>query len=75
VAVHAFVDDKYVCQHLPWNHRAWHCADSGNNTHISFEMCEPKHWTTDKEYFKKMLYKFSRVGSLFVSKKKQLLKL
>lgn len=52
-AVHAFVDDQFVCQHLPWNHRAWHCGDSGNNTHISFEMCEPKDWTTNKEYAKK----------------------
>lgn len=51
VAVHAFVDDKTVCQHLPWNHRAWHCAKSGNNTHIAFEMCEPTDWKTNKEYF------------------------
>lgn len=51
VAVHAFVDDTVVCQHLPWNHRAWHCARSGNNTHISFEMCEPTNWKTDKNYF------------------------
>ncbi|MBR4868653.1 MAG: N-acetylmuramoyl-L-alanine amidase [Clostridia bacterium] len=51
VAVHAFVDDTVVCQHLPWNHRAWHCADSGNNTHIAFEMCEPSDWKTNKEYF------------------------
>lgn len=53
VAVHAFVDDTVVCQHLPWNRRAWHCGASGNNTHISFEMCEPKDWTTNKTYFKK----------------------
>ncbi len=52
VAVHAFLDDKVVCQHLPWNHRAWHCAKSGNNTHISFEMCEPTDWKTNKKYFK-----------------------
>ena len=53
VAVHAFVDDDVVCQHLPWNHRAWHCAYSGNNTHIAFEMCEPTDWKTNKAYFKK----------------------
>lgn len=53
VAVHAFLDDTIVCQHLPWNHRAWHCGASGNNTHISFEMCEPKDWTTNKAYFEK----------------------
>lgn len=52
VAVHAFVDNKEVCQHLPWNHRAWHCGASGNNTHIAFEMCEPKSWKTDTAYFK-----------------------
>lgn len=51
VAVHAFVDDTVVCQHLPWNHRAWHCADSGNNTHIAFEMCEPTDWKTNQTYF------------------------
>lgn len=52
-AVHAFVDDTVVCQHLPWNHRAWHAGASANNTHISFEMCEPTDWKTNKEYFKK----------------------
>lgn len=52
VAVHAFVDNKEVCQHLPWNHRAWHCGASGNNTHIAFEMCEPADWKTNKTYFK-----------------------
>lgn len=51
VAVHAFVDNQEVCQHLPWNHRAWHCGAHGNNTHISFEMCEPIDWKTNKEYF------------------------
>lgn len=50
VAVHAFVDDTCVCQHLPWNHRAWHCGASGNNTHIAFEMCEPSDWTTNRAY-------------------------
>lgn len=41
VAVHAFLDDKEVYQHLPWEMRAWHCGGSGNDTHISFEICEP----------------------------------
>ena len=53
VAVHAFVDETEVCQHLPWNHRAWHAAGRANNTHIAFEICEPTHWKTNKEYFKK----------------------
>ncbi len=51
VAVHAFVDHTVVCQHLPWLHRAWHCAAQGNNTHIAFEMCEPADWKTNRTYF------------------------
>ena len=41
--VHAFIDGNTgtVYQTLPWNHRAWHCGASGNNTHIGIEMCEP----------------------------------
>lgn len=50
--VHAFVDNTVVCQHLPWNHRAWHAGASANNTHIGFEICEPKNWKTDAIYFK-----------------------
>lgn len=47
VCVHAFLDDKVVCQYLPWSQRGWHCGrakpggPSGNDTHISFEICEP----------------------------------
>lgn len=43
VCVHAFVDGNNgkVHQTLPWNRRAWHCGSSGNDTHISVEMCEP----------------------------------
>ena len=45
--VHAFIDgnEGTVYQTLPWDHRGWHCAsgkkESGNNTHIGVEMCEP----------------------------------
>lgn len=39
--VHAFVDHEGIWQYLPWDHRAWHCGASGNDTHISFEICEP----------------------------------
>lgn len=44
-AVHAFIDANtgVVYQTLPWNHRAWHCGDSANNTHIGVEMCESSH--------------------------------
>ena len=40
--VHAFVDANtgIVKQAQPWNYRGWHCAGSGNNTHIGVEMCE-----------------------------------
>jgi N-acetylmuramoyl-L-alanine amidase CwlA len=51
-AVHAFLDDKVICQHLPWTHRAWHCGSHGNNTHIAFELCEPKNRKTNQTYFK-----------------------
>lgn len=43
--VHAFVHRDGVVQTLPWNHRGWHAGSgkqgSANNTHISFEICEP----------------------------------
>lgn len=49
VCVHAFIGklaDGTIAtyQTLPWDHRGWHCGSgskgSGNNTHISFEICE-----------------------------------
>lgn len=49
VCVHAFIGrfaDGTVgtVQTLPWNRRGWHCGQgkggSGNDTHISFEICE-----------------------------------
>ncbi len=58
--VHAFVGkfaDGSVgaVQTLPWTMRGWHCASgskgSGNNTHISFEICEDN--LTDRSYFQK----------------------
>lgn len=41
--VHAFIDGNSgtVYQTLPWDHRAWHCGGSGNNSYIGVEMCEP----------------------------------
>ena len=43
--VHAFIgklEDGTIAtyQTLPWTMRGWHCGDEGNNTHISFEICE-----------------------------------
>ncbi len=37
-------------QTLPWTMRGWHCGRSGNDTHISFEICEGD--LTDASYFK-----------------------
>ena len=43
--VHAFVAEERIIQTLPWNWRGWHAGrgerGSANNTHISFECCEP----------------------------------
>ncbi len=36
-------------QTLPWNMRGWHCGGAGNDTHISFEICEDN--LTDRGYF------------------------
>lgn len=52
--VHAFIgklEDGTIAtyQTLPWNYRAWHCGSSGNNTHISFEICEDS--LSDDNYF------------------------
>ncbi len=58
VCVHAFIGklaDGSIAtyQTLPWNHRGWHCGSgskgSGNDTHISFEICEDG--LTDASYF------------------------
>ena len=59
VCVHGFIGklaDGSIAtyQALPWNHRGWHCGSgskgSGNDTHISFEICEDA--LTDATYFK-----------------------
>ena len=36
-------------QALPWTMRGWHCGRSGNDTHISFEICEDN--LADRAYF------------------------
>ena len=36
-------------QTLPWTMRGWHCGRSGNDTHVSIEMCEDG--LTDASYF------------------------
>ena len=55
--VHAFIgklENGTVAtyQTLPWNHRGWHCGGAGNNTHISFEICEDG--LNDADYFGKV---------------------
>ena len=61
VCVHAFIGklkDGSIAtyQVLPWDHRGWHCYfganGSGNDTHISFEICEDD--TNGADYFKKV---------------------
>lgn len=61
VCVHAFIgklEDGSIAtyQTLPWNYRGWHCGSgwkgSGNDTHISFEICEDN--LTDSSYFYKV---------------------
>jgi hypothetical protein len=58
VCVHGFIGklkDGTIAtyQTLPWNWRGWHCGSgskgSGNDTHISFEICEDG--LTDSAYF------------------------
>ena len=46
-AVHAIIDDTQTLQTLPWTCRGWHAGvgsggKSANDTHISFEICEPE---------------------------------
>ena len=56
--VHGFIDgnDGTIYQCLPWDHRGWHCGSgpkgSGNDTHISFEICEDN--LADASYFGKV---------------------
>ena len=55
--VHAFVGklaDGSIAtyQTLPWDHRGWHCGAAGNDTHISFEICEDG--LADADYFGKV---------------------
>ena len=52
--VHAFIGkladgSAATYQTLPWDMRGWHCGRSGNDTHISFEICEDG--LTDAGYF------------------------
>lgn len=54
ICVHGFIGklaDGSVAayQTLPWTMRGWHCAKSGNDTHIGIEICEDA--LDDKAYF------------------------
>ena len=58
--VHAFIGkDKNgqvrVYQTLPWDVRSWHCGRSGNNTHLSFEICQDS--MKDETYFRQTVAK------------------
>ena len=53
ICCHAFIGklkDGTIAtyQILPWNYQAWHCGRSGNQTHLSFEICEDG--LNDKNY-------------------------
>ena len=54
--VHAFLDETDVTEMLPTEkgncHRAWHAGGAMNNTHIGFEIIEPKSYS-DSAYFEK----------------------
>ena len=59
VCVHGFIGklaDGSIAtyQTLPWNYRSFHCGGDGNNTHISFEICEDG--LTDAAYFNKVYH-------------------
>lgn len=41
-AVHYIIDNQNTLQTLPDACRAWHCGSAANNTHLSFEICEPQ---------------------------------
>lgn len=47
-SVHFFLDNKDIIQCLPLNIRAGHAGGSANQTHLSFEMCEPSGLTYNK---------------------------
>lgn len=58
VCVHAFIgrladDTVAIYQTLPWNCRGWHCGGSGNDTHISFEICEDN--LENESYFRETM--------------------
>lgn len=65
VCVHAFVDDKEVCQYLPWNHRGWHAGGVANNTHIGFEICEPPGFAYAKNGYTMVGYDVAKQEAYF----------
>ena len=40
-SIHAFLDDKEIIQCMAWDKQAGHSGGSANQTHLSFEICEP----------------------------------
>lgn len=58
VCTHAMLDDDAVYQFLPWTVEGWHSGKGSKGSansmgYIGFEICEPKNWKTDDEYFAK----------------------
>lgn len=75
VCVHGFIGKLAdgsiaTAQTLPWNMRGWHCASgwagSGNNTHISFEICEDG--LQDAEYFNKVYWEAVELTAMLCEK-------
>jgi N-acetylmuramoyl-L-alanine amidase CwlA len=53
-STHAMIDENGITQFLPTNIQGWHCGKSGNQTHLSMEICEPKPFPGDKAYFEQV---------------------
>lgn len=71
VCVHGFIGkldrgDVAVYQTLPWEHRGWHCGASGNDTHISFEICEDD--LTSRDYFEATYQKAAELTAYLCSR-------
>lgn len=78
--VHGFIGlDKrgevQAYQTLPWEHRAWGCGGTGNDTHIQVEICEDN--LQSKEYFdavyKKAVELFAHLALHFGLTKKDII--
>ena len=42
LSVESIIDNTGIYKTLPYGIKSWHCASSGNDTHIACEICEPQ---------------------------------